>query len=73
MILGDFSNVLSVANRIGGNLVEMIEFEDLETMMADAKLFSMRLEIHILLGLICMHIEIFTLGLIGLFVIGLGF
>lgn len=40
MVIGDFNNVLTSADRIGGNLVQDCEFTDLEQMMLNAGLFE---------------------------------
>lgn len=41
LLLGDFNNVLSINDRIGGNAVHMNEFVDLENMMTNLGLFEM--------------------------------
>lgn len=38
MIIGDFNNVLTVKDRVGGNPIHAIEFVDLETMMEEVDL-----------------------------------
>lgn len=40
MVVGDFNNMLTSADRIGGNQVHIIEFEDLNNMMNETKLFE---------------------------------
>lgn len=40
MILGDFNNVLTVADMIGGNHVQVIELEELENMMRHASIYE---------------------------------
>lgn len=40
IVLGGFNNVLSSADRVGGNPVQGVEFEDLENMMMEAQLYE---------------------------------
>ncbi|XP_058746559.1 uncharacterized protein LOC131619487 [Vicia villosa] len=40
LVIGDFNNVLTNINRIGGNIVKDSEFKDMEDMMADSGLHA---------------------------------
>lgn len=40
MIVGDFNNVLKMTDRIGGHMVQVVEYADLEKMMKNGNLFE---------------------------------